>query len=327
MQRHESRAMGSPLRLTLEAAGGDDAWSAVRDEFESAEVAMSRFRASSELTRLNASAGSGRLLVVSGRLRAALAAADRARRLTAGRFDPRVLDDLDRLGYRGATLPTTDVGGVRRTLPVTAAIRRSGRWQVGLDRPIDLGGIGKGLTLRWAATRLRRLGLADFLLEAGGDIVARGAPPDADAWTIGIEDPLDRGSALAAVVVPRTGGAVATSSVRVHRWQVDGRPVHHLLDPSTGEPGATGLLAVTVAGSDPAWAEVWSKTLFLAGAVDIAGEARARGLAAWWVDTDGTLAMTPAARQRTAWVAAEDPPEAGTAAVADASQARLVPAG
>jgi len=327
MQRHESRAMGSPLRLTLASSGGDDAWNAVRDEFESAEVAMSRFRASSELTRLNASAGSGRLLIVSGRLRAALAAAERARRLTAGRFDPRVLDDLNRLGYRGATLPTTHAGGVRRTLPGTAAIRRLGRWQVGLDRPIDLGGIGKGLTLRWAAARLERLGLGDFLLEAGGDIVARGAPPDTDAWTVAIEDPLDRGSALAAVAVPRTGGAVATSSVRVHRWQVDGRSVHHLLDPATGEPGATGLLAVTVAGSDPAWAEVWSKTLFLVGAVDIASEARARGLAVWWVEADGTLAMTPDARLRTAWVAAEDPPEAEAAAVADARRGGLVATG
>jgi thiamine biosynthesis lipoprotein len=192
---------------------------------------------------------------------------------------------------------------------------------------MDLGGIGKGITLRWAAARLERLGLGDFLLEAGGDIVARGVPPDADAWTVAIEDPLDRGAPLAAVVVPRTGGAVATSSVRVHRWQVDGRTVHHLLDPATGEPGETGLLAVTVAGSDPAWAEVWSKTLFLAGSVDIAGEARARGLAAWWVDTGGTLAMTPAARLRTAWVASEDGLGKVPATGVDASQGGLVATG
>jgi thiamine biosynthesis lipoprotein len=324
LQRHESRAMGSPLRLTLAASDGDEAWTAVRDEFERAEVAMSRFRATSELTRLNATAGSGRLLVVSGRLRAALAAAERARRVTGGRFDPRVLDDLERLGYRGAALAAAEPGVTPRELSGTAAIRRAGRWQIGLDRAIDLGGIGKGLTLRWAAARLERLGLTDFLLDAGGDIVARGVPPDAGAWTIAIEDPLGRGPALAAIAVPPTGGAVATSSVRVHRWQVDGRTVHHLLDPATGEPATTGLLAVTVAGSDPAWSEVWSKTLFLAGADAIAGEARGRGLAAWWVDVDGTLAMTPAARVRTAWVAAEDAFEAGAAAGPDTSPAGLV---
>jgi thiamine biosynthesis lipoprotein len=79
--------------------------------------------------------------------------------------------------------------------------------------------------------------------------------------------------------------------------------VHHLIDPGTGQPGGGGLLSVTVAGGDPAWAEVWSKALFLAGPAGIAGLARGRGLAAWWIDLEGGLAMTPAARQRTAWTA------------------------
>ena len=58
---------------------------------------------------------------------------------------------------------------------------------------------------------------------------------------------------------------------------------------------------MTVAGPDAAWAEVWTKALFLAGPSRIGGEARARGLAAWWVTEDGDLEMTPAARQRMRW--------------------------
>ena len=97
--------MGSPLRLTVpDVPDGADAWQLVVDEFETAEAALSRFRDSSELTRLNRRAGSGLAVMVSSRLRIALVAAERARRVTAGRFDPRVLDDLDRLGYRGAPL-------------------------------------------------------------------------------------------------------------------------------------------------------------------------------------------------------------------------------
>ena len=52
-------------------------------------------------------------------------------------------------------------------------------------------------------------------------------------------------------------------------------------------------------------AEVWSKALFLEGPAGIGPAARARGLAAWWVDARGTLSMTPAARQVTTWVRAE----------------------
>ena len=62
---------------------------------------------------------------------------------------------------------------------------------------------------------------------------------------------------------------------------------------------------MTVAGSDPAWAEVWSKCLFLCGRANIATVARGRGLAVWWVTDDGTVELTAAARARTTWLAAE----------------------
>ena len=183
-------------------------------------------------------------------------------------------------------------------------VEHFGRERVVVARPIDLGGIGKGLTLRWTAARLAANGATDFLLEAGGDLVAMGRSPDGGPWRLGIEDPGGGDGPLAVIVV--SGLAVATSSTRVHRWTTDGRSVHHLLDPRTGEPADGGLAAVTVASRDPAWAEVWSKVLFLGGWATVAGEARSRGLAAWWVADDGTLAMTAAARASTIWVAAED---------------------
>ena len=311
--------MGSALRLTVgpeaadEAGDADDAgdaagaaWAEVVDEFERSEQQLSRFRETSGLTELNRAAGTGRAVAVGRRLERAVIAADRARRVTDGRFDPRVLVDLDRLGYRGAELSTRGRPDAGHPAPAATCGRSVCRDAPGLlrvDRPIDLGGIGKGLALRWAAGRLDRRGLRSYLLEAGGDIVARGGGPDAGDWRVGIEDPSGDETPLA--VIAAGDLAVTTSSVGVHAWVVDGRPVHHLLDPATGRPGGAGLLAVTVAGRDPAWAEVWSKTLFLAGRAGIAGTARARGLAAWWISTERSLEMTPAARIRTMWVAAE----------------------
>ncbi|MBI2780210.1 MAG: FAD:protein FMN transferase [Chloroflexi bacterium] len=126
-----------------------------------------------------------------------------------------------------------------------------------------------------------------------------------EPWSIGIEDPAGGADLLAVVVLDRDQ-AIATSSVRIGlRPGPDGRHVHHLIDPRTGLPGGAGLTAVTVAWQDPAWAEVWSKALFLEGRAGVAAEARRRGLAAWWVDAEGELSMTPAARQQTSWVRAE----------------------
>ena len=266
---------------------------------------MSRFREDSELTRLNRSRAPG--LGVSRMLVAALTAADRAGRVTHGRFDARVLADLERLGFVGVPQ-----GGKATDRPKPAAtepgrvMRRTGRHgEIELVAPVDLGGIGKGLALRWAARAAAAiLGDTGFLLDAGGDLVSRGYR-GGEPWSVGIEDPTAGGDPLAVVVLDRDQ-AIATSSVRIARAvRADGQLVHHLIDPRTGEPGGVGLAAVTVAFPDPAWAEVWSKALFLEGASRIADAARARGLAAWWVNEDGALSMTPLARQQTSWVLAE----------------------
>jgi thiamine biosynthesis lipoprotein len=302
IERFEGRAMASPLRLTIHGCNERSrrsAWTAVVAEFQAAEQALSRFRESSDLTRLNRAAGpTAAPMAVDPRLRRALVAAHRAGRVTGGRFDARVLADLERLGYRGASIPSDEGPAVADWVEVgpdgSACLRM----------PVDLGGIGKGLALRWARDAVAPLiARGGALIEAGGDIAAIGRPPADDGWLVEIEDPTGSGDGPAVVAV--VGGAVATSSSRIVRWNApDGRLLHHLIDPRTGEPGGAGLLSVTVAAPDPAWAEVWSKALFLEGATGIAALARRMALAAWWIRSDGSLEMTSPARIRTIWTAA-----------------------
>lgn len=299
--------MGSPLRLTtggLSTSDAGRAWAIATAEIEESEQALSRWRSDSALSRLNAVAGSGRSVPVDRRLIAFLVAAARAQRISGGRFDPRVLARLEALGERaGVALPAVpaQLGSDRRWLECDP---RRGLARV--DAPVDSGGIGKGLALRWAAERVERAGLlgSGMLLEAGGDVVVRGERPGGGPWQIGIEDPAGGDEPLAVISAMR--GAIATSSTAVRRWtSPDGVPAHHLVDPRTGEPGGEGLVAVTVTLADPAWAEVWSKSLFLAGRRAVGEEARRRGLAAWWVEEDGSLHLTPAAREQTAWTRAD----------------------
>lgn len=326
----EGRALGSRLRLTVESPEDgelvDRAWAAIQVVFQDVDRAMSRFRDDSELTLLNRRLTSAvepsvrswgpasEALVPSRMLAAALALADRACRATGGRFDPRVLADLERLGAGGVAQGTGGVArGIRagRRGPGAGPIvsRTPNRGPLRLLAPVDLGGLGKGLALRWAVRRAAPLlDGAPLLLDAGGDVASRGVPiglQGRTGWSIAIEDPGDAAAPVATVeLLPDQ--AIATSSVRIGRWStVDGRSVHHLIDPLTGQPGGDGLRAVTVAWPDPAWAEVWSKALFLEGARGIAAVARRHALAAWWIDEAGELSMTPAARQQTTWVRAE----------------------
>jgi thiamine biosynthesis lipoprotein len=246
---------------------------------------------------------------------AALALAERARRITAGRFDPRVVVDLERLGFAAAPQ-----AWARRPPGDEPLLRRAPDGCIALSAPVDLGGLGKGIALRRACrAAAARLPGAGLLIDAGGDIVTLGRPDPANAasrWSIAIEDPSGAGEPMATFAVPDRW-AVATSSTRIARRLDDaGLMVHHLIDPRTGTPGGGGLVAVTVAFPDPAWAEVWTKELFLEGPSGIGARARGRGLAAWWVGPDGSLSMTPAARQVTTWVRSEvelSPPAASVA--------------
>ncbi|NTW41149.1 MAG: FAD:protein FMN transferase, partial [Cellulomonadaceae bacterium] len=263
----------------------------------------------------------------------AVAEAARAHRETEGLFDPRVLGVLVGWGY-DRSLPFAD-GDLSVPVPVPAPASASSAsssataWQAavasGITRPsapltnpwrpqvvtdggvhlihldgwaVDLGGIGKGLAVRWAAAELAGAG-AGHLVDAGGDQHLAGAGPDGDAWVVGVEDPLGGHEPVLVLAVTDTG--CTTSSTRLRRWTSGGSRVHHLVDPRTGQPGGEGLAAVTVVAPDPAWAEVWSKTLFLAGAAGVRAQAEVHGLAAAWVRQDGTVGTSSAMDPLVIW--------------------------
>jgi FAD:protein FMN transferase len=270
--------------------------------FGEVETECTRFDPASALMRANANPGGW--VRVPPTCYLSLSEAWTAYRRTGGLFDPRVLRELVTLGYdRSLPFAAGEVvldGASQDATPQRASWAPEFRpltHQVHLQEPVDLGGIGKGLAVRWARDRLWTA-CDDFLIEAGGDCYCAGLEPGGGPWGIGVEDPLG-GDSVA--VLSLTDRACTTSSIRLRRWQVGGRTVHHLIDPRTGAPGGAGLLAVTVVDDDPATAEVSSKTLFLAGADGIADACTATGAAALWVAEDGSLGTSAAMEPYVAW--------------------------
>jgi thiamine biosynthesis lipoprotein len=170
--------------------------------------------------------------------------------------------------------------------------------------PIDLGGIGKGLAVRWAAQVLSASG--SHLVEAGGDCYLGGDGPDGDGWPVGVENPDPDGVPEHVAVLRLRDLGCATSSLRVRSWRVGGEQVHHVIDPRTGRSARSGLRSVTVVDPDPARAEVWSKALLVAGSARIGGLASGRSLAALWVDDDGRLSYSEAMRPWVIWEAPDE---------------------
>jgi thiamine biosynthesis lipoprotein len=258
------RAMGTDVHVLVN--GPADLLQVARDRVEELERRWSRFRPDSEISRLNALAGSP--MAVSPETLGLVGRALEGARVTGGRYDPTVLGDVLRAGYdrsfeelgnghgagggsplgRGWARVIVDPAGSSVTLPAG----------VGLDP----GGIGKGYAADLVVEELRAAGAAGVLVNLGGDLRADGPAPGGGSWVVAIGHPLRPGPA-ATVTLDR--GAVATSG-RVRRaWGPAGGRRHHLIDPATGAPADTGLAAVTVLAARGWQAEVLAKAAFLGG--------------------------------------------------------------
>ena len=301
--------MATRVTIRVPAPGTSDpaieqACAGALDLFAAVDRTCTRFDATSNLMQANRSPD--RWHHVPDHLYHAIEEAKRAYDETHGRFDPRILRQLVALGY-DRTLPfgegelVVDTSMPPRTKalePWRPRFREAARMVEIGPLPIDLGGIGKGLAVRWAGEVLATAS-PSYLIDAGGDCFCAGRMADGTPWSVGIEDPYAPREPIATLEL--TDRAAVTSSIRLRRWVTSGQRVHHLIDPRTGLPGGQGLMSVTVVGKDPARAEVWSKALFIAGRAQIATLAKHRAIAALWVDQDRRCSMSAAMEPYVQW--------------------------
>jgi len=274
-------AMGSEIRLLIgsplvaSASPAEEAASRERAYIEDFAARLSRFRSDSELCALNADPRER--VPASLLLRAAVSAAVWAAQRSGGLIDPTLVGALERLGYERSRdgerpAPLTEslaLAGPRRPATPDPA----GRWRaISIDetagvvaRPvgvrIDTGGTGKGLCADAVAHRLRRY--SRFVVDCGGDLAIGGVGAQLDPYDVEIEHPRS-GETIRAIRVG--AGGVATSGVNVNLWSdALGRPRHHLIDPSTGEPAWTGVIGATALAPSALEAETLAKMALLAG--------------------------------------------------------------
>jgi thiamine biosynthesis lipoprotein len=125
------------------------------------------------------------------------------------------------------------------------------------------GGIGQGLAADLAVTALANAGATGALVSVGGDVRVWGRPALGTAWGLGVQDPFEPDRDVA--VVELHDGGVASSSCLGRRWHLDGVPMHHVVDPSTGAPTANGVVAATAVAGSAWWAEVLTKVVLVGG--------------------------------------------------------------
>jgi thiamine biosynthesis lipoprotein len=258
------------------------------------DLACSRFREDSELSRLQA--GDGRREgTVSPLLAQALATALRAAQLTEGAVDPTVGEAVRSAGYSvdfdavpadGAplTLAVSPVPGWRRIrlFPVTRRV------EIDAGVEIDLGATAKALAADLAAAAaLDAMHGGGVLVSLGGDVSVAGDPPD-EGWHIQIAEDSRAAITPDGETIAIRAGGLATSSTTVRRWRRGGVELHHIIDPATGLPASGPWRTVSVVAGSCVDANIAATAAIVRGAT-AAAWLDGVGLPARLVDRSGAM--------------------------------------
>jgi thiamine biosynthesis lipoprotein len=235
------RAIGTSASVAVTAPDrADRALALLAEGLRVLDEACSRFRADSELRRLER-LGHGRPTRVSRLLFEVLEVSCVVAVETAGAVDPTVASAVSALGYDRHFEEINQGVSVPEASPRPAP----GWWRIVLDPVartavippglrVDIGATGKALAADRCAARIADELGCGVLVNLGGDVSVAGRPPDA-GWSVGIAPLCTTPTDEVDQVVAITAGGLATSGTTARAWVRNGRSVHHIVDPQTGE--------------------------------------------------------------------------------------------
>ncbi|MBV2131334.1 FAD:protein FMN transferase [Pseudomonas sp. MAP12] len=229
---------------------------------------------------------------------------------SGGAFDLTVEPLLDLWGFgpkaRGEQVPSAAA--------IAAVRQRVGHQHLHIDgeqlckdaeTQVDFNSIAAGHAVDRIAAWLEQQGVSSYLVEATGELKARGHKPDGSAWRIAIEEPRDD-QRVAQKVLTLDGYGVSTSGDYRNYFEENGRRYSHTLDPRTGAPIAHKLAAVTVLHPKALLADGLSTLLMVLGPEEGVVWAERQGIAAFFVTREGDGYVTRATKAFAALSAAQE---------------------
>lgn len=122
------------------------------------------------------------------------------------------------------------------------------------DTELDFNAIAQGYSVDLLARMLDSLGIASYLIDVGGEVIARGAKPDGSPWKVGIERPAEErySEPVVQTTIVLADASVVTSGSYRKYYERDGMRYSHTIDPATGRPVQHTLLSVSVVEGE-AW--------------------------------------------------------------------------
>jgi FAD:protein FMN transferase len=253
MYKRVFKALGTVNSISVPAiADNEGVYAAVKRVMDIDDM-MSAFKPDSEIYRINESAGMDFVEVSEGTMQL-LKRSRYFSEISEGAFDITAapLVNLWGIGKKSRYIPEEDkIRQAKSLVGYRGMILDEANRRVMLARrgqSVGLGGIAKGYAADEVRRVLREHGIKNALINLGGNIWAMGKRNADEPWRIGVQDPLEpTGNAMGHLLIENE--TVVTSGSYEQCFFKNGVRFHHILDPRSGRPAATGLLSVTVIGN------------------------------------------------------------------------------
>ena len=131
---------------------------------------------------------------------------------------------------------------------------------------INMSAIAKGYTCDLIGEFLQKKGCLNYMVDIGGEVVAKGVNDKHKVWTIGIREPIENPfeNELSAALM-LNNRAMATSGNYLNFYEEDGKKYAHTIDPISGYPVQHSLLSASVVANDCMTADAFATAFMVLG--------------------------------------------------------------
>ncbi len=132
---------------------------------------------------------------------------------------------------------------------------------------LDMNAIAQGYSVDLLAAYLEKKGIKDYMIELGGELLAKGKKNNGDFWKIGIDKPVESNTdeRTLQATVNLNDRAMATSGNYRKFYEENGQKYAHIIDPHTGYPAKNNLLSASVFANDCMTADAYATAFMVMG--------------------------------------------------------------
>ncbi len=290
--RNAGAALGTTYNLIYLSEKQLDLQQEIDSVFTAINKSMSTYMLNSDISKINR--GDARV-VVDGMFREVFELSKEVHQRTNGYFDPTVGVLVNAWGFgpgKQIEMDTTRVDSLLTYVGFEKVTISNSNIIVKTDPNIrfDFNAIAKGYAIDRLAKMFDAKGIQDYLLEVGGELVAKGENRVKNKpWVVGIDDPqIDFARQLKILIHLKDKALASSGNYRKYRVDsITGKKYVHTIDPKTGFTKNVNTLGVTILADTCAEADAYA-TAFMAMDLDEALVllTKQRGLEAYVVYLD-----------------------------------------